>query len=122
MTKKELLEKVNADPTRANVTTVRLDCEGGFGSGSGYIEFDPYENKWVFQPLSRTGRSFYPTNEFVENVIWSHRKKLSIIYGDISAAAAALGRKGGSVKSKAKAKASAENGRKGGRPRKQPGN
>lgn len=33
-------------------------------------------------------------------------------------AAASLGRKGGSVKSEAKAKASAENGKKGGRPRK----
>ena len=35
----------------------------------------------------------------------------------ISEAAAALGRKGGSVKSEKKAKASRENGKKGGRPR-----
>ena len=37
---------------------------------------------------------------------------------DISAAAAALGRKGGKSKSEAKAKAARENGKKGGRPRK----
>ena len=36
---------------------------------------------------------------------------------DISAAAAALGRKGGKAKSEAKARAARENGRKGGRPR-----
>jgi hypothetical protein len=39
---------------------------------------------------------------------------------ELDKAAAALGRKGGSVKSERKAKSSAENGRKGGRPKKQP--
>lgn len=37
---------------------------------------------------------------------------------DISSAAAALGRKGGSAKTEAKQKASRENGKKGGRPKK----
>jgi hypothetical protein len=37
---------------------------------------------------------------------------------DISQAAAALGKKGGASKSAAKRKASAENGKKGGRPKK----
>ena len=41
-----------------------------------------------------------------------------IYNNNISEAAAALGRKGGSVKSEKKAKAARENGKKGGRPRK----
>jgi hypothetical protein len=48
--------------------------------------------------------------------IWKDR------HNNISAAAAALGRKGGKSKSEAKAAASRENGKLGGRPRKQPGN
>lgn len=47
--------------------------------------------------------------------VW-HRAKNTTT--EISAAAAALGRKGGAVKSEAKAAAVRENGKKGGRPRK----
>ena len=62
-----------------------------------------------------------PTVSCADSIWWSAtetvRQRLGLDYG-LSNPAATLGRKGGSAKSDAKAAASRENGKKGGRPRK----
>lgn len=123
MTKQELLVLVLKDPYHATIGNL-LTCDGGFGSGRGVLRYEPENEKWRFVPNSATGRSFEPTDKFVEETILNNAYKLFPTYKDIydtKIAAATLGRKGGKAKSEAKTKAARENGKKGGRPRKSVG-
>lgn len=80
MTKNELIEKVLRNPERVNPTTIKLYCNGGFGTGEGILAYSSEVEKWEFLPNSRTRRRFYATDEFVTEVITKNWRKLLKLY------------------------------------------
>ena len=80
MTKNELIKRVLKNPERVNPATIKLYCNGGFGSGEGILAYSSENNKWEFMPNSRTGRSFYVNDGFVMEVINRHWRKLLPLY------------------------------------------
>lgn len=93
--------------------TTGSQCEMFDQVFQGWSERDPEANRAIdrMQELFRINSNDIYTFLFAEIDIDLERYEISM-------AAAALGRKGGSVKSDKKAASSAENGKKGGRPRK----
>lgn len=76
MTKQEIINAVLKNPSLACEANL-LKCYGGYDAGEGHLE---YSGKWMFIRGSATGRSFEPTDEFIEKVISDNWRKLLRLY------------------------------------------
>ena len=99
-----------------------LQCNGGFGFGKGTLRFDQQDGEYHFG--GEHNSHFIAKDEFINEVIHRNARELTLFFKEeneretLYQMAKAMGKKGGSAKTAAKSSASRENGKLGGRPRK----